>query len=171
MWRQSITRLVGKQRIQEITTASAKSVCELIQSESKLKPEGFDPREIFTLGTLNVVSDFTFGKKYELNDPEFDEIAVAVEGFFNNIISSIKFRLVMGFLPLCITDTKLFYFITQSMISGISDFQNALYGERGLFRAILRQVHEHEKSMDAENPRDYAGMYKINLILIFFNIY
>jgi len=36
-------------------------------------PNGIDPRQIFQLGTLNVVSHFTLGKQYDLADPEFKE--------------------------------------------------------------------------------------------------
>ena len=155
MWHHATARLVGKKRIQEITTASAKRVCELIRSESKLTPEGFDPRQIFTLGTLNVISDFAMGKQYDLDDPEFGEIVVAVDRFFANLMSSIAFRTVMNIFPDFVTRSRLFYYST--LFYGNYEYLEAQYGQRGLFKAILRQVHEHEKSIDPENPRDYTG--------------
>ena len=44
-----------------------------LSSEMKSNPNGIDPRQIFQLGTLNVVSHFTLGKQYDLADPEFKE--------------------------------------------------------------------------------------------------
>ena len=161
MWRKATARLFGKERIQQITTSSAKSVCEHIRSESKVKPDGFDPRDIFTLGTLNTVSDFALGKKYEFNDPQFGEIVVAVDKWFHNLLPSIQFRMMINILPVYITSTRMFYFITQMLFTGNYEFLECLYGERGLVGAILRQVHEHEKSIDTENPRDFTGMFEL----------
>jgi len=48
-------------------------ISSLLSSEMKSNPNGIDPRQIFQLGTLNVVSHFALGKQYDLDDPEFKE--------------------------------------------------------------------------------------------------
>ena len=62
LWRRATTTVVGKPKILEITHLSAKRLCDLFEKETLENANGFDPREFFTLGTLNVVSGFAFSK-------------------------------------------------------------------------------------------------------------
>ena len=41
--------------------------------------------------------------------------------------------------------------------AGSYAFLDAFYSENGMFPILFRELREHEKSFDIENPRDFTG--------------
>lgn len=41
--------------------------------------------------------------------------------------------------------------------AGSYEFLDSFYAEKGMFPILFRELREHEKSFDMENPRDFTG--------------
>ena len=50
-----------------------------------LDPQGIDPILIFQHGTMNIVTQYTLGKKYDMNDPEFQALAKAAQTIIDHV--------------------------------------------------------------------------------------
>ena len=105
--------------------------------ETKGRPH--DPRNILSLGVINVICNIVFGKKYDLDDPEFQKVVHFNETFAKclgpeNVVDAFP---ILRFLPFEEQNIKKLRMAVQ---------------ERD---AILRRVYaEHLKSFDADNIRD-----------------
>ena len=77
----------SKRQLGEILKYNSNQVIDLLIAANE-KP--IDPIEIFKLATMNIVTEFTVGKKYEFSDPDFKVIFKSIETIMNNIDSRIK---------------------------------------------------------------------------------
>lgn len=105
MWHKTQTRLIGKNRINEIINASSKMVCETIRKQDTVK--GIDPRDIFMNGTLNVVTGFSLGITYKYDDSDFIRLANYVKDFFANMKNIYVSKIVTQILPMWMIKSRI----------------------------------------------------------------
>ena len=68
MWYQTQQRLTGKNKMREIIEQTSSSVNNILFRDGSGK-EGIDPKQAFVNGTVNVVSEFSFGLTFDIDDP------------------------------------------------------------------------------------------------------
>jgi len=68
MWYQTQQKLTGKNRMREIIEQSSSTVNGILFRNGS-GPKGMDPKQAFVNGTVNVVSEFSFGLTFDIDDP------------------------------------------------------------------------------------------------------
>ena len=68
MWYQTQQRLTGKNRMREIIEQSSSVVNNILFRDGSVA-KGIDPKQAFVNGTMNVVSEFSFGITFDYDDP------------------------------------------------------------------------------------------------------
>ena len=77
---------MSKDQLDEIIESNAAQLLDVFKSyNGKI----FDPHEIFRAATLNIVTQFAVGKKYELEHPDFKVLCHTMDLIMNNIDSRI----------------------------------------------------------------------------------
>ena len=104
---------MAKKRIMEVMSTNAEKICDLIESDMKKSPYGIDPREYFTLGTLNVISELAIGRVYDFEEPAFKKIGSSVKEFFDYLtVSFLVFRRFINVMPMFIVRSRVFLDLT-----------------------------------------------------------
>ena len=110
--------------------------------------EAVDISDMLLLSTTNIISGILFNKRYDHDDPQLHEFRDLVKKFYAHLNDFNEFLVLVYMLPLWLTrfiggkklDTL------NSNIKLVEDY-------------IAKEVEEHRKTLDANNPRDFVDMY------------
>eukprot|EP00091_Calanus_sinicus_P017336 TRINITY_DN3743_c0_g1_i5.p1 TRINITY_DN3743_c0_g1~~TRINITY_DN3743_c0_g1_i5.p1 ORF type:complete len:349 (-),score=66.23 TRINITY_DN3743_c0_g1_i5:512-1558(-) len=96
----------------------------------------------FSVPIINILWQLLAGKRFDENDPKGMEMVASVNGTFKDFLK-------MDFLPMIILKTF-------PKVTGYEENVKLYNIQKGY---ILKQIEEHEKTCDPENPRDFIDVY------------
>jgi hypothetical protein len=114
-----------------------------------------DPTDIFTNGTLNVVTGFAFGRQYNLDDPDFKLLQKGVKIAFEYLEVDYSCRVFTTMIPQFLFRFRCIRKWVLGMFPGSA--RALLAYARYIFPVGFRQIKVHRSTVDFENPKDYLG--------------
>ena len=107
--------------------------------------EAVDITDVLLLTTTNIISGILFNKRFDHDDPQLHELRDLIKIFYANLndFSDMAFMLPQWLVRL--TERKK-YNTFLSNVKRLEDY-------------IAREVEEHRKTLDADNPKDFVDMY------------
>ncbi|XP_782458.4 cytochrome P450 2U1 [Strongylocentrotus purpuratus] len=132
---------VGKYSMEQRIIEEAKMLCETIENNQETS---FNPKGLITHSVSSIICGITFGQRFDLNDPEFNDLISRI----HSALSSISF----------FTVGQLFPFLLYTPL--YSKFRNLISSLKTL---VTRMVDEHGKTLDDQHIRDIIDLYILEI--------
>ena len=125
--------------------AIVEEISVLMNKLRDTKQEAVDIADVLLLTTTNIISGILFNKRFDHDDPQLHELRDLVKTFYANLnaFSDMAFMFPQWLVRL--TERKKL----NTLLSNLKLLEDY----------IAREVEEHRKTLDADNPRDFVDMY------------
>ena len=148
---QTMTKLSGKDKTDDIVTRNVDMIVERIELESRSNAH-FDPGALIMNGAMNITSGLLFGDIYSFDDEEFKKVAGLIKVTFNEFKRNQAARAVVYLLPKFIITSKLGRKLIHYFLPTLVRMGKNVYG--GFYPFLLGKIKEHQDTIDKLNPRD-----------------
>ncbi|XP_067319254.1 cytochrome P450 2C19-like [Anolis sagrei] len=133
-----------------------KSIEERIQEETRYllekfhdtKGQPFDPHNLLSCATSNVICSIVFGKRYEYNDEKFQTLIAVTDE--NNVLFNSLWGQLYNTFP-----------VLMDLIPG--PFQRMVQHCAKCREIVLEEAEEHRATLDPNSPRDFIDCFFIRM--------